>query len=108
MLPQAAHQQRPMTQTPPSTRKTQRQSRRLSWQQVSDYTQRVPYLLWLNPTDVFRIFVYMIVGSSNLTGVLSIADQGANGLIHLSVVMLAWVGLPLMLSAWILKRKELS
>lgn len=68
----------------------------------------VPFLLWLNPTDVFRIFVYMIVGSSHLTGVLSIADQGANGLSHLGLVMMAWVVLPLMLSAWILKRKELS
>ncbi|GLQ30598.1 ABC transporter permease [Litoribrevibacter albus] len=68
----------------------------------------VPYLLWFNPTDVFRIFVYMIVGSTNLTGVLSIADQGSNGIVHLSVVMLSWVALPLLLSAWILKRKELS
>jgi Cu-processing system permease protein len=68
----------------------------------------VPFLLWLNPTDVFRIFVYMIVGSNHLTGVLSIADQGANGLLHLGLVMMAWMVLPLMLSAWILKRKELS
>jgi hypothetical protein len=50
----------------------------------------------------------MIVGSNHLTGVLSIADQGANGLLHLGLVMMAWMVLPLMLSAWILKRKELS
>lgn len=68
----------------------------------------VPYLLWLNPTDVFRIFVYMIVGASNFSGILSIAEQGANGLAYLVLVMMAWVALPLVLSSWILKRKELS
>jgi Cu-processing system permease protein len=68
----------------------------------------VPYLLWLNPTDVFRIFVYMIVGSTQFAGVLSIAEQGMSTVGYLTCVMIIWVVIPLLLSSWMLKRKELS
>lgn len=74
-----------------------------------DITQTlVPYLLWFNPTDVFRIIVYMIIGADSYAGVLQLAEQGADGLGYLISVMLLWIIVPLGLSWWILNKKELS
>lgn len=68
----------------------------------------VPYLLWLNPTDVFRIFIYQVVDAQSYTGVLDLADKGADGLAALVMAMGLWVAVPL-LGCWLmLKRKELS
>jgi Cu-processing system permease protein len=68
----------------------------------------VPFLLWVNPTDVFRILVYTIIGAENYSGVLQIAEHGADGTAYLLVVMLLWVALPLLCSWWIFNKKELS
>lgn len=68
----------------------------------------VPFLLWINPTDVFRIIVYIIIGADSYAGVLQVAEQGANGLGYLVAVMALWVAMPLTLSWWIFTRKELS
>ena len=68
----------------------------------------VPFLLWVNPTDVFRILVYTIIGAENYSGVLQIAENGADGTVYLFLVMLLWVVLPL-LTAWLIfNKKELS
>ncbi len=68
----------------------------------------VPFLLWLNPTDLFRIFVYMIVDAESYAGVLQIAQEGANGFSYLMLAMTLWVVVPLACAWWILGRKELS
>ena len=68
----------------------------------------VPFLLWINPTDVFRILVYTIIGAENYSGVLQIAEHGADGTLYLLAVMLLWVAMPLACSWWILNKKELS
>jgi len=68
----------------------------------------VPFLLWINPTDVFRILVYTIIAAENYSGVLQIAEHGADGTVYLSLVMLLWVVLPLLCACWILNKKELS
>ena len=68
----------------------------------------VPFLLWVNPTDVFRILVYTIIGAESYSGVLQIAENGADGTVYLFLVMLLWVALPL-LTAWLIfNKKELS
>jgi len=68
----------------------------------------VPFLLWVNPTDVFRILVYTIIGAESYSGVLQIAENGADGTVYLFLVMLLWVVLPL-LTAWLIfNKKELS
>ncbi len=68
----------------------------------------VPFLLWVNPTDVFRILVYTIIGAESYSGVLQIAENGADGTFYLFSVMLLWVALPLACSWWIFNKKELS
>ncbi|CAH0991528.1 putative ABC transporter permease protein NosY [Sinobacterium norvegicum] len=68
----------------------------------------VPFLLWVNPTDVFRILVYTVIEADRYSGVLQIATHGADGTAYLIIVMLLWVTLPLLGSWWIFNRKELS
>ena len=68
----------------------------------------VPFLLWINPTDVFRILVYTIIGSESYSGVLKIAEHGSNGTLYLSLVMVLWIVLPLLFSLFIFNKKELS
>lgn len=68
----------------------------------------VPFLLWVNPTDVFRILVYTIIGAESYSGVLQIAENGADGTLYLFSVMLLWVILPLACCWWIFNKKELS
>jgi Cu-processing system permease protein len=68
----------------------------------------VPFLLWVNPTDVFRILVYSLIGSESYSGILQIAEHGADGTVYLLAVMLLWVAMPLAFSCWILNKKELS
>ncbi|MFT4763230.1 MAG: Cu-processing system permease protein [Oleispira sp.] len=68
----------------------------------------VPFLLWVNPTDVFRILVYSLIGAESYSGILQIAEHGADGTVYLLAVMLLWVAMPLAFSCWILNKKELS
>ncbi|MBL4796830.1 MAG: ABC transporter permease [Oleispira sp.] len=68
----------------------------------------VPFILWINPTDVFRILVYTIIGAESYSGVLQIAEHGADGTVYLFLVMMLWVILPLLCSWWIFNKKELS
>lgn len=68
----------------------------------------VPFLLWTNPTDVFRILVYIIIDADNYSGVLQIAEHGADSVTYLFIVMALWIILPLACSWWIFNKKELS
>ena len=68
----------------------------------------VPFLLWVNPTDVFRILVYTIIGAESYSGVLQIAENSADGTFYLFSVMLLWVAMPLACAWWIFNKKELS
>ncbi len=67
-----------------------------------------PYLLLLNPTDVFR--VANLVGfepARNYAGLVGIAAGGALSLGALSAALVAWVAAPLALAVWRFGRKEI-
>lgn len=60
-----------------------------------------PYLLLLNPADVFRILnVFSLEEVSNLHGVASIVPQALGDIRVLGMVMLAWIVAPLALANW--------
>ncbi len=68
----------------------------------------VPYLLLLNPTDVFRLINISRLGSAQMLG-----DVGAMTATHafrpevLIAVLILWVAAPLALAVWRLNRQEL-
>ena len=60
-----------------------------------------PYLLLLNPADVFRILnVFSLEEVRNIHGVASIVPQALGDLRVLGLVMLAWIVAPLALANW--------
>ncbi len=63
-----------------------------------------PYLLLLNPTDIFRL-INLVMFESNGSGLLSIASDTSFGLISLLTSMLVWVIIPFILAYYrLLKR----
>jgi Cu-processing system permease protein len=63
-------------------------------------------LLLFNPTDVFRLINYQAVNASEYSGVLQLAQGSGSNLFSLTLVMLAWIIVPLILSAVIFKKRE--
>ncbi len=66
-----------------------------------------PYLLLLNPSDVFR--VANLVGfepARNYAGLAAIATGGALSVWTLSLVLVAWVAAPLGVAVWRFRKKE--
>lgn len=60
-----------------------------------------PYLLLLNPADVFRILnVFSLDEVRSLYGVASIVPQALGSIPVLGAVMLAWIAVPLALASW--------
>lgn len=60
-----------------------------------------PYLLLLNPADVFRILnVFSLDEVRSLYGVASIVPQALGSIPVLGAVMLAWIVVPLALASW--------
>ena len=60
-----------------------------------------PYLLLLNPTDVFRIMnVFSVEDVRSAYGLVSVVPPALSNVAVLAGVMLAWIALPLALAKW--------
>jgi len=66
-----------------------------------------PYLLLLNPTDIFRLVNITYFAEQNLTGLLAIAQQTQFSLISLFSGLLVWLALPMTLALTIFNRRGL-
>jgi len=64
-------------------------------------------LLLLNPSDVFRLINYQIVGASEYGGVLQIAQTEPPGLASLFAIMATWVLVPLAIAGRIFQKREI-
>jgi len=66
-----------------------------------------PYLLLLNPTDIFRLVNITYFAEQNLTGLLAIAQQTQFSLLSLFGGLLVWLLLPVTLALTIFNRRGL-
>jgi len=66
-----------------------------------------PYLLLLNPTDIFRLVNITYFAEQNLTGLLAIAQQTQFSLLSLFAGLLVWLLLPVTLALTIFNRRGL-
>jgi len=69
--------------------------------------QMLPYLLWLNPTDLFRLINLNGLSLDEYAGVMSVAAGAQFSQPTLILVMLMWVILPLGLANFLFNRKGL-
>jgi len=65
-----------------------------------------PYLLLLNPTDIFRL-INLVTFETNGTGLLSIAADQSFSISGLLISMLAWIVLPFLLAYYRLLRRPI-
>ena len=66
----------------------------------------LPWLLLLNPTDVYRLInLSGFAGSGNAAGVMSLGGDLPIGAMLLWLCLLLWVGLPLLLAYWLFLRR---
>lgn len=65
-----------------------------------------PYLLLLNPTDIFRL-INLVNFETNGTGLLSIAAEQSFSLSGLLVGMTIWIILPFILAFYLLKKRAI-
>jgi Cu-processing system permease protein len=66
-----------------------------------------PYLLLLNPTDIFRLVNITYFADQNLTGLMAIAQQTQFSTLSLLGGMLVWLALPVTLAMAIFNRRGL-
>ena len=66
-----------------------------------------PYLLLLNPTDIFRLVNITYFADQNLTGLMAIAQQTQFSMQSLLGGMLVWLALPVTLAMAIFNRRGL-
>ncbi|WP_211829519.1 ABC transporter permease subunit [Kistimonas asteriae] len=70
--------------------------------------QLFPWLLLLNPTDVFRLVNLQYLGRGEaLTGIMSVAAGGVFSWLTLIVVMIGWLLLPVGLALMVFRRRPL-
>lgn len=67
----------------------------------------LPYLLWLNPTDLFRLINLTALSKEDYSGLLSVASAANFSQLTLLSVMAMWIVLPLSLANYIFNRKGL-
>lgn len=67
----------------------------------------LPYLLWLNPTDLFRLINLNGLTPNDYAGVLSIAANAEFSLASLLGIMTLWIITPLAIANWLFQRKPL-
>ncbi len=68
----------------------------------------LPYLLLLNPNDVFRLISFTVAGvSSAYPGMAPIVTQGGFSLPLLLCVLLVWLIVPFLLAHWRFRRRRL-
>ncbi len=66
-----------------------------------------PYLLLLNPTDIFRLVNISYFASEQITGLMAIAQHVQLSTTTLLLAMVAWLVEPVMLALWIFSRRAL-
>ncbi|WHI47480.1 ABC transporter permease subunit [Microbulbifer sp. VAAF005] len=66
-----------------------------------------PYLLLVNPTDIFRLVNITYFADQNLSGFMALANQSQFSLFGLLGGMLVWLVLPTSLALYIFSRREL-
>ncbi|MCO1336388.1 ABC transporter permease [Microbulbifer sp. OS29] len=66
-----------------------------------------PYMLLLNPTDIFRLVNITYFADQNLTGLMAIAQQTQFSLYGLLAALLVWLVLPASLAMYIFNRRGL-
>lgn len=66
-----------------------------------------PYLLLLNPTDIFRLVNITYFADQNLSGLMAIAQQTQFSTVTLFGSLLVWLALPLSLAMMIFNRRGL-
>ena len=66
-----------------------------------------PYLLLLNPTDIFRLVNITYFAEQNLTGLLAIAQQAQFSIASLFAALILWLALPLALALTLFNRRGL-
>ena len=66
-----------------------------------------PYLLLLNPTDIFRLVNITYFADQNLTGLMAIAQQTQFSTASLFGGLLVWLALPVTLAMAIFNRRGL-
>ncbi len=66
-----------------------------------------PYLLLLNPTDIFRLVNISYFASEQITGLMAIAQHVQLSTTTLLLAMVAWLVAPVMLALWIFSRRAL-
>jgi len=67
----------------------------------------LPYLLWLNPTDLFRLINLNALNPENYSGVMSVAQTADFSQLVLISVMLCWIVIPLSFANFLFNRKGL-
>lgn len=67
----------------------------------------LPYLLWLNPTDLFRLINLTALSQEDYSGLLSVASAAKFSQATLLSIMALWIALPLSLASFIFHRKGL-
>lgn len=66
-----------------------------------------PYLLLLNPTDIFRLIVIDFFAQQQLTGLMAVAQQAQMATSTLILSMLAWFVAPVMIAIAIFNNRKL-
>jgi len=66
-----------------------------------------PYLLLLNPTDIFRLIVIDFFAQQQLTGLMAVAQQAQMATSTLVLSMLAWFIAPVMIAIAIFNKRKL-
>ncbi|WP_275096555.1 ABC transporter permease [Sedimenticola hydrogenitrophicus] len=69
--------------------------------------QLFPYLLLLNPTDIFRLVNISYFAQDQLSGLMAIAQHVRLGTGALLITLTGWLLLPILLSLWLFNRREL-
>ncbi|MCL1123729.1 ABC transporter permease [Shewanella surugensis] len=64
-------------------------------------------VMLLNPADLFRLINFASLMTEDINGVLAVAINASLSLYVLILVMLSWIVLPLLIAAFILRRKTL-
>jgi len=65
----------------------------------------LPYLMWLNPTDLFRLINLMATQTQAYSGVLHVAADANFSTSLLLIIMLCWIGVPLAIANTIFNRQ---
>lgn len=63
-------------------------------------------ILMFNPTDIFRLINYQVVGASEYGGVLQVVENSGHTIGSLLFMLVIWILSPLSLAALLLKKRE--